>query len=48
MNQLVDVCALVHLNSIFIFSNTEEEHRKHVYIVFDRLAKFKYHVNRKK
>ena len=52
MNQLLgdlnDVYALVYLNNILIFSYTEEEHWKHVHMVFDRLAQFKYHVKHKK
>ena len=45
---LVDIYRLVHLDDILIFSHTEEEHWKHEYMVFDRLAQFKYHVKRKK
>ena len=48
LGDLVDVCALVYLDDIIIFSHTEEEHRKHVCMVFDRLAQFKYHVSSKK
>ena len=48
LGDLIDVCALVYLDDILIFSRSEEEHRKHVRMVFDRLAKFKYHVKRKK
>ena len=52
MNQLlgvlVDVCALVYLNNILIFSCTEVEHEKHLHVVFDRLAKFKYSAKGKK
>ena len=39
---------MVYLDDILIFSHTEEEHQKHVHMVFDRLAQFKYHVKRKK
>ena len=48
LGDLVEVCALVYLDNTLIFSHTEEEHHKHVYIVFDRLAQFKYHVMHKK
>ena len=52
MNQLlvdlVDVYTLFYLDDILIFSYTKEEHWKHVYMVFDRLVKFKYHVKHKK
>ena len=48
LGDLVDICALVYLDDILIFSHTEEEHWKHVRMVFDRLTKFKYHVKRKK
>ena len=39
---------LVYLDNILIFSYTEEDYQKHIHIVFDRLAPFKYHVKRKK
>ena len=45
---MVDVYALVDLDNILIFSYTEEEYLKHVHMVFDRLAQFKYHVKCKK
>ena len=48
LGDLVDVCALVYLDDILFFSRTEEEHRKHVRMVFDKLAQSKYHVKRKK
>ena len=37
----VDVCALVYLDDILIFSRTEEKNWKHVDMVFDQLAKLK-------
>ena len=47
MNQLLgdlaNVCALVYLDDILIFSHTKDEHEKHVCMVFDRLTQFKYH-----
>ena len=48
LGDLVDVYALVFLDNILVFSYTEEEYRKHVCLVFDRLAQFKYHVKHKK
>ena len=48
LSDLVDVCALVYLNDILIFLYTQEEHQMHVCMVFDRLAQFKYCVQRKK
>ena len=33
---------------ILIFSRTKEEHRKHVRMVFDKLAQSKYYAKRKK
>ena len=48
LDDLVDVCALVCLDNIFIFSCMKEEYRKHVQMLFDRLAQFKYHVKCKK
>ena len=49
LGDLVDVYTLVYLNDIIIFfSHTKEEHWKHVHIVFDRLAAFKYYVKCKK
>ena len=34
--------------NILIFLYTAKKHQKHIYMVFDRLAQFKYHVKRKK
>ena len=48
LGDLVDICALVYLDDILIILCTEEEHRKHVHMVFDRLAQFKYNVKHKK
>ena len=45
---LLDVCVLVYLDDILIFSKTREEHLKHIRIVFERLRKFKLFVNLKK
>ena len=48
LGDLVNVYALAYLDDILIFSNTKEEHWKHVPMVCNRLAKFKYHVKLKK
>ena len=48
LGNLVYICALLDLDDILIFSQTKEEHQKHICMVFDRLAQFKYHVKRKK
>ena len=48
LGDLVDVCALLYLDDILIFSHTKKEHQKHICMVFDRLAQFKYHVKHKK
>ena len=48
LGDLVDICSLVYLDDILIFSCTKEEHQKHVHMVFDSLAQFKYHVKHKK
>ena len=36
------------MDNILIFSYTEEEYQKHVYMIFDKLAQSKYHVKHKK
>ncbi|CDO68991.1 hypothetical protein BN946_scf184762.g7 [Trametes cinnabarina] len=38
---LLDVCVIVYLNDILIYSNSLEEHRQHVKEVLRRLRKFK-------
>ena len=38
----------MYLDDILIFLHPEEEYQKNVYMVFDRLSKFKYHVKLKK
>ena len=48
LGDLVDFYTLVYLDDILIFLCTEEEDQKHVHMIFDRLAKFKYHDKRNK
>lgn len=38
---LLDVCCVVYLDDILIFSKTEKEHWEHLRMVFARLAKHK-------
>ena len=38
----------IGLLGCFFFSRTKEEHQKHICMVFDRLAQFKYHIKCKK
>ena len=33
LGNLIDVCALVYLDDVLIFSQTEKKHPKHIYIV---------------
>ena len=48
LGDLIDICTLVYFDDIFIFSCTKENYQKYVNMVFDKLAKFKYHVKHKK
>ena len=41
MSDLLDVCCIVYLDDILIFSNSEEEHVRHVREVLARLRKFR-------
>ena len=45
---LLDVCVLVYMDDILIFSKSAEEHHQHVRQVFERLNKKKWHVKQKK
>ena len=47
LSDLVDGCALVYLDDIFIFFLYWIRRSKDIHIVFDRLAQFKYHVKYK-
>lgn len=38
---LLDVCCVVYLDDILIYSKTEKEHWDHLRMVFTRLAKHK-------
>ena len=44
LSDLVDVCILVYLDDILIFSKTHADHEEHVWLVFDRLAANCFHV----
>ena len=41
LSDLLDICCIVYLDDILIFSNSEAEHEKHVQQVLERLQKFK-------
>ena len=45
---LLDVCVLVYMDDILIFSKSAEEHCQHVCQVFERLNEKKWHVKQKK
>lgn len=38
---LLDICVIVYLDDIFIYSKTEEEHQQHVRAVLERLKEHK-------
>lgn len=41
LSDLLDVCCVVYLDDILIYSQTEEEHTRHVRMVLERLRTFK-------
>lgn len=41
MSNLLDVCCIVYLNNILIFSNSEEEYVHHICEVLTQLQKFR-------
>ena len=45
---LLDVCMLVYMDDILIFSKSAEEHHQHVRQVFKHLNEKKWHVKQKK
>jgi hypothetical protein len=44
-HDLLDVCVIVYLDDILIYSNDEEEHKKHVRTVLERLRKHDLHAH---
>ena len=48
LRDLIGICVLVYLDDFIIFSETEEDHLKHVKLVFDRLRKAKLKLKGKK
>lgn len=44
LSNLLDICCVVYLDDILIYSNSEEEHVKHVREVLDRLRKFRLYI----
>ena len=45
---LLDVCVLIYMDDILIFSKSAEEHHQHVRQVFECLNERKWHVKQKK
>jgi hypothetical protein len=45
---LLDVCVLIYLDDILIFSKSVEEHEAHLKLVFERLSAHKMHVKESK
>ena len=45
---LTDVCCIVYLDDILIYSENEADHRRHVRAVLERLRKFKLYLNYRK
>jgi hypothetical protein len=44
LSDLLDICCVVYLDDILIYSQTEEQHEKHVRMVLERLRKFQLYV----
>lgn len=40
LSNLLDICCVVYLDNILVYSNSKEEHVRHVQEVLDRLWKF--------
>ena len=45
---LVDVCCVVYLDNILIYSESREAHVRHLRLVLERLRRFALYANRKK
>ena len=45
---LPDICVLVYMDDILIFSKSAEEHHQHIRQVFEHLNEKKWHVKQKK
>jgi hypothetical protein len=48
LSGLTDVCCIVYLDDILIYSENEADHRRHVRAVPERLRKFKLYLNYRK
>ena len=48
LSNLLDICCIVYLDDILIFSNSEEEHVHHVREVLERLRKFRLYIKASK
>ena len=48
LSDLLDVCVLVYMDDILIFSKSAEEHHQHIRQVFECLNEKKWHVKQKK
>ena len=45
---LIDVCCVVYLDDILIYSRSIEEHWQHLRSVFSRLAQYRFHLKSSK